>query len=228
MNLKECEKYIGYTYKNIKLLERALIHSSYGNEKKIKDNERLEFLGDSVLSLIISDYIFKKLENVNEGKLTQLRASLVCEQSLARVSKKINLGNLIFLGHGEEISGGRERASVISDAFEAVLASVYLDGGIEKAREWLMPLMSEYIEDAIDGKISGKDYKTRLQEKVQKKGSIHQVIYKTVSESGEDHNKRFKVEVQIDGKKSGIGEGGSKKEAEQMAAKYALEAYEML
>ena len=185
-------------------------------------------MGDSVLSLIISDYIYKRLENVSEGKLTQIRASLVCEQSLAKVAQKINLGNLIFLGHGEEISGGRTRPSVVSDAFEAVLASIYLDGGIGEARAWLLGIMKNYIEDAIGGKNLDKDYKTRLQETVQKKGSVHQVVYKTVSESGEDHNKRFKVEVIVDGKKSGIGKGGSKKEAEQMAAKKALEAYEML
>ncbi len=221
MKMDEIQKYIGYKYKNTELLKTALTHSSYANEKKILSNERLEFLGDSVLSIIVSDYIYNKAIDVNEGRLTQVRANLVCEKSLAEFSKRINLGNLIFLGHGEEISGGRERASVVSDAFEAVLASIYLDGGMENARKWLLSLIEGDINKALLQKTT-KDFKTTLQESVQTKGNFHTISYKTVEEKGEDHNKRFKVAVLIDGEIIDYGEGNSKKEAEQNAAASAL------
>ncbi|MCD8391178.1 MAG: ribonuclease III, partial [Firmicutes bacterium] len=157
------EKIVGHEYKNPELLFTALTHSSYANEHKIKDNERLEFLGDSVLSVIISDYIFKKMENVDEGDLTKFRASIVCEQGLDETAKKISLSSIIRLGKGEEMTGGRKRASIISDAFEAVLASIYLDAGLETAREWLLSLMSDLISEVLDGKKYG-DYKTMLQD----------------------------------------------------------------
>ena len=221
MKIDEIQKSIGYQYKNTELLKTALTHSSYANEKKLQNNERLEFLGDSVLSIIVSDYIYNKYSDVNEGRLTQVRANLVCEKSLAVFAKRINLGSLLFLGHGEEISGGRERASVLSDAFEAVLASIYLDGGIETAKEWLLNLIENDINDALLQK-STKDFKTRLQEQVQTKGNFHTITYKTVEESGEDHNKRFKVAVLIDDKIIEYGEGSSKKEAEQNAASAVL------
>lgn len=221
MNIKEIEKHIGYSFNNKKLIERALTHSSYANEKKTLNNERLEFLGDSVLSIIVSEYIYRKYSDINEGKLTQIRANLVCEKSLAEIAKRINLGNLIFLGHGEEISGGRKRASVVSDAFEAVLAAIYLDGGMNAAKEWLINLIEEDIETAIVQK-SIKDFKTRLQEQVQTKGHYHTITYKTVEETGEDHNKKFKVAVLIDEKIIEYGEGNSKKEAEQNAAEAVL------
>ena len=222
MNCKEAEKFIGYNYKNTELLKTALTHSSYANEKKVKNNERLEFLGDSVLSIIVSDYIYKNYRDVDEGKLTQIRASLVCEQSLAKIAKRINLGSLILLGHGEEMSGVRKRASVVSDAFEAVLASIYLDGGIEQARIWLLNLIEEDIKSAV---VNGsmKDFKTRLQEAVQKKGSVHSISYETIEELGEAHNRVFKVAVSIDGKTVAYGEGKSKKSAEQNAARAYLE-----
>ena len=217
LNAQKC---IGHSYKNIDLLRTALTHSSYANEYKIKDNERLEFLGDSVLSIIISDYIFKKLQNVNEGDLTKFRATLVCEQSLAEVAKKINLGSLIKLGRGEEKSGGRERASVVSDAFEAVLASIYLDAGMETARKWLLNLMQDEIVEVLQGKRYG-DYKTMLQERIQH-GNVGKVTYRVVKEFGKDHNKTFEVEVLVDGLVKNKGVGKSKKEAEQMAAHKTL------
>lgn len=219
--MQDAERIIGHKYKNTSLLETALTHSSYANECKIKDNERLEFLGDSVLSIIISDYIFKKLENVHEGDLTKYRATLVCEQSLNEVAKKISLGRLIRLGKGEEMTGGRNRASIISDAFEAVLASIYLDAGMDTAREWLLNLMSDSITEVLEGKHYG-DYKTMLQEAVQK-GHTGRVTYAVVGESGQDHQKIFEVEVLIDGVSKAQGMGRSKKEAEQHAAKAALE-----
>lgn len=219
--MTNAEQKIGYAYKNIAVLEKALTHSSYANEKKIESNERLEFLGDSVLSIIISDYIFKRLDGVNEGDLTKYRATLVCEHSLAEIAKKIGLDKLIKLGRGEEMTGGRSRASIVSDAFEAVLASIYLDGGIETARKWLLNLMKTEIEETLEGK-KYDDYKTMLQELVQK-GNTGKVTYRTVSESGLEHNKVFRVEVMIDEKPINQGEGQSKKEAEQHAAKLAYE-----
>ncbi len=222
MDFKKIESCIGYKYKNTELLKTALTHSSFANENKTVNNERLEFLGDSVLSIIVSDYIYKKYRDVNEGKLTQIRANLVCEKSLAIFAKRIELGSFIFLGHGEAASGGRERASVVADAFEAVLASIYLDGGMDIARKWLLNLIEDDIKDAMQKK-SIKDFKTRLQECVQRKGELHTIAYKTLEEIGEDHNKKFKVAVIIDDSEEAYGEGSSKKEAEQMAASAALE-----
>ena len=211
---------IGYKFKNPELLEKALTHSSYANERKCESNERLEFLGDSVLSVIISDYIYKHLPGVNEGILSKYRASIVCEQSLFDISKKISLNTFVHLGKGEEMTGGRDRASVISDAFEAVLAAIYLDGGMEIAREWTINLMQDAIDDAISGH-RYKDYKTMLQEAYQK-GNAGKVTYRTISETGQDHNKVFEVEVLIDNVPQNKGQGKSKKEAEQNAAYIAL------
>jgi len=216
------EKKLGYTFRDKRLLETALTHSSYANEKRKESNERLEFLGDSVLSVIVSSYLFRKLSRVAEGDLTKIRASLVCEQALAEFSKKISLSEYIMLGKGEEMTGGRSRASIISDAFEAVLAAIYLDGGIETATEWLMDIMNDKLAEALLGR-TYKDYKTMLQEEVQK-GDTGKVTYRTVSETGPDHNKNFEVEVLIDGVVKNIGVGASKKEAEQNAAKNALDA----
>lgn len=218
--MKEFEEKLGYTFKNKKLLETALTHSSYANEKRRESNERLEFLGDSVLSLIVSNYIFRKLSKVDEGELTKIRASLVCEQSLAEFSKEVSLNQYLLLGKGEEMTGGRNRASIISDAFEAVLAAIYLDGGIEVATEWVMKVMNDKLSEALKGKIY-KDYKTMLQEQVQR-GDVGKVTYNTIKEMGPDHNKYFEVEVMIDGVVKNVGKGSSKKEAEQNAAQIAL------
>ena len=149
--MKNVQEKIGYTFKNVNLLETALTHSSYANECKKENNERLEFLGDSVLSVIISDYIFRRLPNVDEGWLSKYRATLVCEQSLNEISKKISLSKFILLGKGEEMTGGRQRASIVSDAFEAVLAAIYLDGGMETARKWVIDLMRDSINEVVTG-----------------------------------------------------------------------------
>ena len=202
------------------MLENALTHSSYANENHKKSNERLEFLGDSVLSIIMSDYLYKKLSDTNEGVLSKLRASLVCEQSLDKVARRIGLDEALMLGRGEEMSGGRKRPSIVSDAFEAVLAAIYLDSDIETARNWLLPLMKDDIEDAIAGRRSD-DYKTTLQEKIQK-NHAGAISYNLVKEEGQAHLKSFTVQVLLDGKKIGTGTGSSKKEAEQNAAKMAL------
>ncbi|MCD8180533.1 MAG: ribonuclease III [Firmicutes bacterium] len=218
--MKNVQEKIGYTFKNINLLETALTHSSYANEAKRESNERLEFLGDSVLSVIISDYIFRRLPNVAEGWLSKYRATLVCEQSLYEASKKISLSKFILLGKGEEMTGGRERPSIVSDAFEAVLAAIYLDGGMETARKWVINLMRDSIDDVIMGH-GYADYKTMLQEALQK-GNKGKVTYRTISETGQDHNKTFEVEVLVDDVPQNRGKGHNKKEAEQNAAHTAL------
>lgn len=219
--MKKVQEKIGHTFKNTELLRTALTHSSYANEYKKKSNERLEFLGDSVLSLIVSDYIFRRLTNVDEGRLSKYRATLVCERSLYEISKKISLNKFILLGKGEEMTGGRERPSIVSDAFEAVLAAIYLDGGMETARKWVIDLMREAIDEVIMG-YRYKDYKTMLQEALQK-GSKGKVTYRTVSEKGQDHNKIFEVEVLVDNVPRNRGTGHNKKEAEQNAAHAALQ-----
>lgn len=220
ITILEIEKKIGYEFKNKELLETALTHSSYSNENKVPNNERLEFLGDSVLSVIISEHIFKRLENVKEGELSKFRAILVCEASLASFAKKTTINNYIRLGKGEEASGGRMRASIISDAFEAVLAAIFLDAGMEFAKKWVLELMNDSIEEVISGK-GYEDYKTMLQEKVQK-GDKGKVTYRTVAETGAEHIKSFAVEVMIDGEVISRGTGRSKKDAEQHAARMAL------
>lgn len=220
--MNEFENKIGYKFKNIRLLETAITHSSYANEKKKESNERLEFLGDSVLSIIVSEYVFQKLPNVDEGQLTKVRASLVCEQSLAEFAKQIAIGDYIMLGKGEEMTGGRNRASILSDAFEAVLAAIYLDSGMDNVRKWLLDLMADEMKNALTGE-TYNDYKTMLQEALQK-GNVGKVTYNTVSEDGPDHDKQFVVEVMVDGVVKNIGKGSSKKEAEQDAAKTALES----
>lgn len=211
---------LGYTFKNKNLLKLALTHSSYSNENHCMCNERLEFLGDSVLGVIVSSYLFNKLPKVNEGELSKIRASLVCEQSLAEFAKNIKLGGALYLGKGEEATGGRERASLLSDAFEAVLAAIYLDGGIEEAQKWLLKQMKEALKLAVEGK-TYHDYKTILQEKMQKDGKS--VSYRVTSETGPDHHKDFKVELLDGNTVISRGEGLSKKDAEQNAAKKALE-----
>lgn len=221
LNLNEAAEAIGYSYRDSSLLYQALTHRSYANEHNVKDNERLEFLGDSVLSVIISEHIFKKMAERTEGDLSKIRAVTVCEQSLAEAAKRLGLNKYILLGKGEDKTGGRQRPSIISDAFEAVIASIYLDGGIEEARKWVLSHLSFKIDDVLAGN-GYKDYKTMLQERVQK-GNTGHVTYETVSEDGEEHNKRFNVIVLIDGVKKADGCGKSKKEAEQEAAKHALE-----
>ena len=219
--MTEFEKSIGYCFKNKKLIERALTHSSYANERGSKDNERLEFMGDAVLGLITAEYLYERLPESHEGSLTKLRASLVCEQSLFEISKKIRLSDFILLGNGEERTGGRQRASVVSDAFEALLAAIYLDAGLDYAKRWLLNLMQDAFLDAMSGN-RNKDYKTELQELVQSR-HVGKLSYRVAGESGPDHNKRFEIEVVLDNKVIGRAEGASKKEAEQSAARIAID-----
>ena len=215
--LQELEKAIGYTFHNIELLRVAVTHTSYANESKKgeKHNERLEFLGDSVLGVVVADYLFHEAGHLPEGQLTRKRASLVCEQALFGFAQQIQLGKYLRLGNGEERSGGRQRPSILSDAFEAVIAAIYLDGGLEAARAFILPFVTE-------GKPAGEDYKTRLQEVVQQNPE-ERLRYVVAGESGPDHDKHFVVEVHLNSNCIGRGEGHSKKIAEQQAARQALE-----
>ena len=221
-NIELFEQKINYEFKNKEYILEALTHSSYSNENKnYPFNERLEFLGDSVLSIVISDYLFKKETKLPEGELTKIRANIVCEESLSEVSKNIHLGKYMLLGKGEEATGGRERISILADALEAVIAAIYLDGGIKCAREFILTNMEKIINDSIKGKIF-RDYKTCLQEVLQSNGE-NNIWYKLIEEKGPDHNKRFVMEVGINDSVLGVGEGKSKKDAEQVAAKCALD-----
>ncbi len=220
------EKQLGYTFKDPSLLKSALYHSSYANELKSKGvtvqcNERLEFFGDSVLSLIVSDYLYFRYVANQEGDMTKIRAAVVCERALAKYAAKIGLGNYLYLGHGEDINHGRERASITSDAFEAVLAAMYIDSGsLDTVRDFLLPFVKEEIE-SIREKSSFMDYKTALQQIVQQvEGEI--LEYVLVGESGPDHCKTFDMEARLNSNVIGRGSAHSKREAEQLAAKEAL------
>ena len=220
--MKELEAKLGYEFKNKDLLNTALTHSSYANENKrqnIVNNERLEFLGDSVLGMTVADYLYRTREDMPEGQMTKLRAELVCEKSLASVAEKLDLGQYILLGHGEEQGGGRERHSIIADAVEAVIAAIYLDGGYDKASEFIHRFILEPME--VGETVVSRDNKTELQEMIQRK-SGQVLTYKMTDQSGPDHNKTFSFAVLLNGEVIGNGVGRSKKEAEQAAAGDAL------
>lgn len=218
-DLSLLEKAIGYTFQNRNLLVNALTHSSYANEARTQSNERLEFLGDSVLSIVVSEHLYTLYRKKQEGSLTRMRASLVCEDTLFRFAQQINLGEHLRFGKGEKLNGGCTRPSILADGFEALIAAIYLDGGIENAREFIM----RFIVDEINRMKpqSTTDYKTKLQEIVQAAGEDH-IEYCIVGESGPDHDKRFTVEVHLNSNVVGKGTGHSKKEAEQRAAREAL------
>ena len=216
---KEFQQKIDYQFNDEKLLTQALTHSSYANEKhmkKLSDNERLEFLGDAVLEIISSDFLYKNYTDQPEGELTKLRASLVCEPTLAICAKEIGLGDYLRLGRGEDLTGGRGRKSILSDALEAVIGAIYLDGGFANAKEFVL----KYILTDIEHKQLFYDSKTILQEVVQ--GEHEQLDYRLVGESGPDHDKSFSVEVWIGEQKISEGSGHTKKAAEQEAAYHAL------
>ncbi len=219
--MRELEEKLGYRFRNIGLLEHALTHSSYANEHRssgITSNERLEFLGDSVLGMVVAEYLFETHPNMPEGELTRTRASLVCETSLYEVACALNLGRYLRLGKGEDAGGGRTRPSILADATEATLAAVYLDGGIAS----VCPIIQTYILDKEQEKSVDRDYKTALQELVQRHPG-QTVSYRLIDETGPDHARVFVMEVSVGGKPVGVGRGRSKKEAEQMSAKAALE-----
>lgn len=221
MDFTEFEKKIGYTFKNKELLHEALSHSSYANELKRgrNSNERLEFLGDSVLSIVVSKHLFTHFKHLPEGELTKIRASLVCEKALFEFSKKIDLGKHILLGKGEENSGGRTRPSIVSDAFEAVIAAVFLDGGMVEAEKYVLSFVPKNLE--ANSSKSLHDYKTMLQEIIQKNPE-ERVEYVLADQTGPDHDRSFVVQVRLNSNVIGTGEGHSKKQAEQAAAREAL------
>lgn len=221
MYLDQLEQKIHYQFKDISWLELAMTHSSYANEMKhaIQYNERLEFLGDAVLSIIVSDHLFNNYSS-QEGDLTKLRAAIVCEKSLDVMAQSIDLGKHLRLGKGEEMTGGRERPSILADAFEALISAIYMDGGIEPARNFVLPFVKEMLTS--EDRLSFKDYKTVLQEIIQQNPE-EKLTYCLVQEKGPDHDKRFVVEVRLNSNVIGRGEGRSKKNAEQQAAKEALQ-----
>ncbi|MBQ3088651.1 MAG: ribonuclease III [Clostridia bacterium] len=220
--MERLEKNLKYTFKNKELLKNALAHSSYANEKKgeISSNERLEFLGDSVLSIIVSEYIYKNFPHLPEGQLTRIRASLVCEKTLCTFSKKLEVGDFLLLGKGEKANGGAERPSILADAFEAILAAIYLDGGIEPAKRHVLRFVQSELAHLENDNF--KDYKTELQEIIQRNPE-EKLTYVLTGESGPDHDKCFTVEVHLNSNVIGEGSGHSKKNAEQAAARQALE-----
>lgn len=223
--MQELEKKLSYAFRTPALLEEALRHSSYANEHRggsLRSNERLEFLGDSVLGFVTAEFLFLQHPDLPEGDLTRIRAALVCEQSLYEVAQKLDLGRYLKLGRGEEAGGGRERTSILADATEAVLAAVYLDGGIGEAKALIhRVLLDAEREEAVEER--RRDYKTALQELVQRQAD--QVLtYRMAGEEGPDHAKTFLAEVLLNGEVLGNGSGRSKKEAEQAAAKAALSA----
>lgn len=221
MDYQEFEEKLGYHFHNKRYLATALTHSSYANEAKGKEesNERLEFLGDSVLGFVVADYLFKNYEDLPEGDLTKNRAALVCEKACCGFSRQIDLGDYLRLSHGEQNSGGRTRSSILADAFEAVIAAIYLDAGMEEARRFILRFVLPMIKTQRPKAF--KDYKTTLQEIIQQNPEEH-LEYVLIGESGPDHDKHFAVEVHLNSNVIGKGGGRSKKEAEQQAAREAL------
>ena len=220
--IKDLEAAIGYRFKNISLLQNALAHSSYANERwhdSLKSNERLEFLGDSILGMVTAEYLYRNFPERPEGDLTRMRADMVCEQALAVVADRIDLGRHLLLGNGEQTGGGRHRDSILADAVESVIAACFLDGGMEPARKFIDTFV---LTEVPVEKLRNTDYKTALQELVQQKKN--QVLsYRLVGETGPDHDKQFQVEVFLNGVVCGGGIGRSKKRAEQEAARTAIE-----
>ncbi|MBE6934408.1 MAG: ribonuclease III [Ruminococcaceae bacterium] len=219
--MNELEAAIGYRFRNITLLQNALSHSSYANERwhnGLKSNERLEFLGDSILGMLVADYLYQKFPDRLEGELTRMRADMVCEKTLAKVANTLNLGKHLMLGRGEELGGGRNRESILADAVESVIAACYLDGGMDAAIKFIQKFI---LVNVPLTKLQNTDYKTALQELVQQKKN--QVLcYNLVGESGPDHDKEFRVELELNGAVVGVGVGSSKKRAEQDAAREAI------
>ncbi|NLI13287.1 ribonuclease III [Pelotomaculum propionicicum] len=221
--LESLKKRIGLSWHDLDLLEQALTHSSFTYESRqnsSENNQRLEFLGDAVLGLAVSDYLYRNHPHRDEGELTKLRAALVCEPSLARMARELELGYCLNMGKGEERSGGRERPSILADAFEALLGAVYLDQGLDQAAKLAIEFLRPVINDVLEGRLD-RDYKTELQEYVQQRGN-EQVQYVILKEQGPDHHKIFTAGVVYKGGLVGSGAGRSKKEAEQQAAKSAL------
>ena len=221
MNFEKIEKEIGYEFKNKQLLETALTHTSYAYENKKQSNEKLEFLGDSILEFISSEYIYHNYPKLKEGEMTKVRASVVCEDSLQKIAKMHNFSDFLYLGKSERTSQKEVRPAIMADSIEAVIAAIFLDGGLEEAKKFILNNLAKPIENATKN-IGQKDYKTVLQEVLQKNGNVD-IEYVIVDEKGPDHEKVFTAEVKFNNKILATGEGKSKKQAEMEAAQKALE-----
>lgn len=227
-SFEKLERQIGYAFKDKELLRTALTHTSYANEhrtnknskSRTKNNERLEFLGDSVLNLIITTHLFKALGRVSEGEMSRIRSTIVCEKSLRDAAEGFDLKNYLLLGKGEEQTGGRNRDSIIADAMEALIGAIYLDSGLASAESFIKKVMTKIIDLALEGKLF-KDYKTQYQEMVQRHSDA-KIEYLVIREQGPDHNKIFTVKLLLNGEFVSMGEGRNKKEAEQNAAREAI------
>lgn len=222
--LIKLEELLGYNFRNKKYLEEALTHSSYVREhpkENIRSNERLEFLGDALLDAAVGELLFRRLGDAEEGRLTKLRAAVVCEKTLAEISQRLNIGSFLFMGNGEIKQGGRKRESILADAMEAIIGAIFLDSSYDKVKEIIEEIMKDKLEDAIEGRLV-QDYKSEIQERLQAEG-MKTPKYQVTKEEGPDHNKTFFVDLIIEGEVRGSGEGRTKKQAEQNAAKHVLE-----
>lgn len=222
MKKQELQKNIGYQFEDESLLNKAMTHTSYAYENNVESNEKLEFLGDSILEFISSKYIFKNYPNLKEGEMTKVRAQVVCEQSLYKIAKMHNFSDFLNLGKSEKLSGGKERPAILADSVEAVIAAMYIDGGLKVAEKFIIENLKNEIEFATKH-VGQKDYKTVLQEKLQIHGDV-KIEYILLNESGPDHDKRFEMEVRCNGKKLAVGTGKSKKLAQMDAAHNAIES----
>ena len=220
--MEKLQENIGYKFKDQELLKKALTHTSYAYEHNVESNEKLEFLGDSILEFISSIYLYKNYPKLKEGEMTKVRATVVCEKSLYKVAKKHNFSDFLYLGKSERLSGGENSPAILADSVEAVIAAIYLDGGLEEARRFIEENLKDEIEIASKH-VGQKDYKTVLQEKLQEHGEV-KIVYTIINEKGPDHDKIFEAEVECNGKQLAVGTGKSKKQAEMQAAKKALES----
>lgn len=220
MNFNECEKSIGYTFKNKLLLTEAFTHTSYAYENKVKSNERLEYLGDSILEFVISEYLFLKYTNLSEGEMTKVRANVVCEDSLFEIAKRHNFSDFLYLGRSEQHSQNSKKA-ILADSVEAVIAAIFLDSNLENSKKFILENLKDTVEVASKN-VGMKDYKTVLQEKLQVHGEV-KIQYEVIAEEGPDHDKTFIVNVSCNGKVLATGKGKNKKNAEMEAAKSALQ-----
>lgn len=221
MELEVLQKELGYEFKNIKLLKKALTHTSYAYENKVESNEKLEFLGDSILEFVSSEYLYENYTKLKEGEMTKVRATVVCEKSLYKVAKMHNFSDSLYLGKSEKMSGGKTRPAILADSVEAIIAAMFLDGGLEPVKKFIIENLKDDIESATKH-VGIKDYKTVLQEKLQEHGEVL-IQYNIINEKGPDHDKSFESEVKCNGKVLATGSGKSKKQAEMQAAKKALE-----
>ena len=212
MNLEILEKSIGYTFKNKKLLKKALTHTSFANERKIESNEKLEFMGDSILEFLSSKYIYNNYQNLKEGEMTKVRAEVVCEDSLYKVAKKHNFSDFLYMGKGEILSGGKDKPAILADCVEAIIAAIYYDSNLENAEKFVIENLKDEIEMSTKN-VGKKDYKTVLQEELQRNGNVD-IKYNVIKTEGPDHDKTFVVEVVCNERRLAIGEGKSKKQAE--------------